>query len=141
MRLLRSLLLAWFSILILIACSHSQQAAVTISDAWSPVAPPGASVVAVYARIAVAADDVLLGVSTSVADMAELHSTSEEGGMMRMRPVARLEIHGGNTVQLQPRGMHLMLTGMHQALSAGDAIPLTFKFEQAGDIAVTAQVR
>jgi periplasmic copper chaperone A len=129
------------TILTLAACSRISGPGIEIRDAWSPAAPPGASVVAVYAQIVCNRSDTLLRVSTSVASETQMHVTSEDKGMMRMRPVPRLELKAGETVRFEPGGMHLMLTGLQQPLPPGTSIPMTFHFANAGDIAVTATVQ
>ena len=123
------------------ACAKTSGPAVEVSQAWSPLAPPGATVIAVYADIAAHRSDTLLSVSTPLAGSAQLHSSVEEAGMMKMRPVTRLEVRQGETVHLAPGGMHLMLMDIRQPLAAGAQLPLTFHFENAGDVPVTAQVR
>ena len=62
-------------------------------------------------------------------------------GMMGMRPIARLEIPAGGTVELMPGGYHIMLIDLNQELKVGDKIEVTLKFEKAGDVKVTAEVR
>ena len=66
---------------------------------------------------------------------------STSGEMMGMQPVARLEIPAGGTVQLAPGGYHIMLIGLTKDLNVGDTVQVTLKFEKAGDVTVTAQVR
>lgn len=66
---------------------------------------------------------------------------SPSGEMMRMEPIARLEIPAGGTVQLAPGGYHIMLIGLTKDLNVGDTVQVTLKFENAGDVTVTAQVR
>jgi len=137
----RSLLAAALALLALHGCGQPQTASVTVRDAWSPAAPPGATVVAIYGELVANQDDVLLRIATPMADTAELHATSEENGMMKMRPVTRLELKADTPVQLAPRGMHIMLVGMHESIAAGGQIPVTFEFARAGTVASSARVK
>lgn len=137
----RSLLVTAFALLALCACGQTQTPSVAVRDAWSPAAPPGATVVAIYGELLASRDDALLRITTPVADAAELHATSEENGMMKMRPVTRLELKAGVPVQLAPGGMHIMLVGMHESIAAGARIPVTFEFEQAGAVSGSALVK
>ena len=73
-------------VLMLAACSRVPSSGITVEDAWSPAAPPGAGALAVYAQIVPAQDDTLLRVSSSAAANAELHATLEQDGVMQMRP-------------------------------------------------------
>jgi periplasmic copper chaperone A len=100
--------------------------------------PPGASVVAVYAEISAHQPDTLLGVSTPVAETADMHTTLEQGGMMHMEPLAELPMTAGQTVRFEPGGRHIMLSGLRQILPVGTQFPLTLHFTVAG--AVTIQV-
>lgn len=137
----RSLLMAALALIALHGCGQTHSPPVTVRDAWSPAAPPGAAVVAVYGELIARRDDVLIRITTPMADTVELHATSEENGMMKMRPVTRLELKAGIPVQLAPGGMHLMVMGVRESIAAGGEIPLTFEFEQAGTVTIDAQVK
>jgi hypothetical protein len=69
-----------------------------------------------------------------------------EGGVMRMRPVARIELPAGKAVRLAPGGLHIMLVDLRQPLKPGDRVPLTLTV-QGADLAsrsvltVEAEVR
>ena len=108
---------------------------------WSPAAPPGASTIAVYFEARARAADALIGVSTPLADQADVHATTEVDGMMQMRPVARVDLPARKTIKLAPGGMHVMLTGVHQPLAAGAQFPLHLKFANAGEVDVTVIVK
>ena len=127
------------AMLALAACSP-QQSGIEVKDAWSPAAPPGAGAIAVYAQLVIHDDDTLLRVSSSQASMAEVHATFEEGGMMRMRPVDKLDVKQGEAVSFKPGGMHLMLMGVNESPPAGAAVDVTFHFAKAGDVVASAQV-
>ena len=129
-----------FTMLALAACSRSSQSGIEIRDAWSPAAPPGAAAIAVYAQIVAHQDDTLLKVSSTKAAMAEVHSTVEEGGMMQMRPVAKLDMERGASVSLQPGGLHLMLMGVKEPLSPGATFDVSFHFANAGEVTTTVKV-
>ena len=138
MRFARRILI--LSALMLAAC-NSPEISVEVRDAWSPPAPPGATVIAVYATLVAHQNDTLLSVSSPTAREAQLHATTEENGMMKMRPVAQLALKAGETVRFEPGGMHLMLMDPNTAPSPHPPISLTFHFEHAGDIEVRAEVK
>ncbi len=129
------------AVMLLAACSKTTQAPIAVSDAWSPLTPPGATVAAVYAEIAARQADTLLSASSTVAETTQLHSILEENGMMQMRPVPQLALHAGETVRFEPGGLHLMLTGLRQPLPAQSQFALVLHFAKAGDVTVTVQVR
>ena len=61
--------------------------------------------------------------------------------MMGMRKIDSLEIPAGGTVELKPGGYHIMLIDLNRELVAGEKVDITLKFEKAGDVKVTAEVR
>ena len=61
----------------------------------------------------------LVGVTTPVAGTAEVHEMKMEGDVMRMRPVPKVDLPAGRTVEFKPGGYHLMLMDLKQALKPG----------------------
>lgn len=85
--------------------------------------------------------DRLVGGSTAVADVVEIHEIVEAGGVMEMRPLGEgLEIGADSTVTLEPGGYHVMLIGLTQDLTAGESYELTLVFEHAGEVVVTVAI-
>ena len=113
-----------------------------IEQAWARETPPGATVGAAYLRIVNhGAADVLLGVSTPVAKQGELHSSSVENGIMRMRPVPELAVPAHQTVVFRPGTLHIMLIDLARPLKSGERIRLTLTFRDAGTVGVDVPVR
>jgi len=129
--------LSGFLVLALVAagCAITTGAAraqpVTVKDAWVRAPAPGQKVAGAYMEIASRASMVLTGVASPVATTVELHDTSMEAGVMRMRPVARIALPAGQTVKLAPGGLHVMLMDLRQALKPGDRVPLTLTVQRA----------
>ncbi len=112
-----------------------------VMSAWVklPVVPgrPGAA----YAMImGGAADDALVAVEGPAGTRAEMHSTTNANGIMKMAPLKRLPVPAGGHVMLEPGGAHVMLFGLKDVKPGGTA-PLTFVFEKAGRVPVTAELR
>lgn len=80
--------------------------------------------------------DRLLSASTPVARVVELHTHIREGDVMRMRPVQDIPVPPGQTVSLRPGGLHVMLIGLTEPLRQGGEVPLTLRFERAGEVQV-----
>lgn len=88
-----------------------------------------------------AEDDRLLGAGSSAAAGVELHRTVIEDGIARMRPAPDgLALPAGAVVELAPGGHHFMLMGLAAPLAAGTRVPLTLRFERAGEVAVELAV-
>lgn len=82
----------------------------------------------------------LTGVATERAKVAEIHQSSEEGGVMKMRMVESLPIAPGETIEFAPGGYHVMLIGLTEPLKEGDVFPITLTFDKAGSVPVIVTV-
>jgi|GEM_PF-577869 len=106
-------------------------AQVTITGAWVRPARAGENS-AIYFTIANPgpADVELVRVETGVAHVAEIHETVMEVHMvqgrltqeMRMEHVHGLHVPAGETVQLRPGGLHVMLINLKQDLEEGQTV-------------------
>jgi copper(I)-binding protein len=114
---------------------------VKIEDPWTRATAPGAKVGAGYMKITSTAPDRLVGASTPAAGRVELHVTSKEGEVMRMREVKAYDIPAKGGFELKPGGAHLMLVDLKAPLKQGTKVPVTLRFEKAGEVKVELQVR
>jgi periplasmic copper chaperone A len=111
-----------------------------IKDPWARATIGRAANGAAYLTIMSPTSDRLTGVSSPIAKKAELHTMSMGGGVMKMRPLAAMDIPAGQTVTFSPGGMHIMLLGLAQPLHEGQSFPLTLSFEHAGSRQVTVVI-
>lgn len=86
-------------------------------------------------------DDRLLSASSPVAGTTELHTHIKDGEVVRMRQVEAIDVPAGETVALEPGGLHVMLMGLKNPLDQDTMFPLTLEFEQAGTITVDVVVQ
>lgn len=125
----------------------SASGAIAIAEPWARAAPrgspdsPGTSAVYLEIRNTSAADDTLLGASSAAADAVEVHRTTLDNGVMRMQPAGRVVVPAKGAVKLEPGGLHIMLIGLRQDLTAGGEVVVTLQFERAGEVEVRAPVR
>jgi periplasmic copper chaperone A len=120
-----------------------KQGGLTISHPWARPTAEGVSLGAAYFSIANsgAEADTLVSAASPASEKTELHETSEENGVMKMRAVAGgIEIKPGATQELKPGGYHVMLIGLTKRLQEGEMVPLTLTFAKAGAIGVEAKV-
>lgn len=115
-----------------VAAGEARAQPVTVRDAWVRAPAPGQKVAGAYMELVARTPQALTGVASAAAARAELHSMSMEGGIMRMRPVARIELPAGKAVKLAPGGLHIMLVDLRQPLKPGEKVPLTLTVERAG---------
>ena len=119
-------------ILLLAGAASAQTGALELTSAWARATPGRAETGAAYLTIETATPDRLTGMSTPVAGKAELHEMTMQGGVMKMRSLATIDLPAGQAVVLKPGATHIMLVGLKQPLRVGDSFPLTLDFEKAG---------
>lgn len=124
---------------------QAQAGEVQITAAWARATAPGQDSAAVSMRIISRKDASIVAVSSPAADSAEIHSMTEEDGMMKMRALDTLALKAKQEVALGDDGNHLMLIGLKKQLNAGDSVALTvtvqFADKHKEKIAVRAEVR
>lgn len=126
---------------LLAACGQSQpRGADLVGPPWANATPVGAEVAAVYLKLTAAEADTLMSVATPIADRIEMHSSSEENGMMKMRPMQWVPLEAGKVFSFEPGGAHLMLIGLRQPLVAGMQFPITLQFDRSGTLSTQVQV-
>src|SRR5205807_9886971 len=124
--------LALFTALLLVAgAAAAQTGSVEVKDAWARATPGKADIGAVYLTLEAPVADRLTGLSTPVASTAQVHTMTMENGVMKMRPLAGLDLPAGRPVTLDPGAMHIMLLGLTGPLRPGQSFPLTLQFEKA----------
>lgn len=115
---------------------------VGVHDAYVRLAPPNAPATAAFMVIRNNGDKELkvLKAATPAARLTELHNHINDGGVMRMRPVAAIEIKPGEEVALKPGGLHVMMIDLPAALKEGEVVPITLGFDDGSSKVVEAKV-
>jgi len=116
---------------------------IEVRHPWTRATPPGAEIAAGYLEIRNMGrePDRMIGASTPVAERVEFHTTTREQGIMKMREVTSVEAPARKRQVLRPNGTHLMLVGLRKPFVKGQRIPLTLRFERAGDVHVELEVQ
>lgn len=127
-------------LLLLPATAFADTIAIKVDQVWSRAAMAGHEGVVYLTITNSGPTDTLIGVSTPVAAIADLHRTINDNGVMKMRSVPTLQIEAGKSVTLAPSGYHVMLINLKQTLKQGDSFPVTLTFAKAGTITTTAVV-
>ncbi len=116
-------------------------AQVSVETPWSRATPPGAKIGVGFLRLKNAgAAERVVGAASPAAGRVEMHVTTREGNVMKMRHVDSFEIPAGGTFELKPGGAHLMLMDLRQPLKQGETVPLTLKLEKGGELNVELKV-
>lgn len=128
--------------LLLATPARAQGGGIEVGQPWTREASAGANGVGYMTlRNRGTQPDRLVSASSAAARAVELHAHIREGDVMRMRPVTDIPIPAGGAVTLQPSGLHLMLIGLAEPLRRGTEIPVTLRFERAGEVRVALPVQ
>lgn len=121
---------------------HTHGDDLTVSGAWMPE-PANPEVGALYLEIDNAAedDDALTGVTTSVSDTAELHTTEgDDNGASHMEEVEEIPVPAGESVELTSGGHHVMVLDIPEPLTEGDEFTATLTFDGGTELDLTVPV-
>jgi hypothetical protein len=110
------LLVRLLSAVLVSMISWSVSAELVVGDGYVREPIPGRSMSAAFMSISNSGKDdiVLTSVSLEGAGSVEIHTHSHQDGVMRMRQLHELTIKAGETVVLEPGGMHLMIFAIKQ---------------------------
>jgi periplasmic copper chaperone A len=141
MQLIHRQLAALAAAVFLAAPVLAQTAPVKISGAWARPTAAGQAGGGGFLTITGGSQpDRLLSGSAPISKSVELHRMDMDGNIMRMRQVDYIDIPANKTVELKPGGLHVMFIGLTQTMKNGAAIPLTLRFEKAGEVKVDMKV-
>ncbi|HEY0291477.1 MAG TPA: copper chaperone PCu(A)C [Hansschlegelia sp.] len=122
------------------ASAHEYKAGdLLIGHPWSRATVPGAKIGGGYFTVTNhgSTPDRLLSVSAPFADKAEMHETTLDDGVAKMRSIeGGLEIKPGETLEFAPGGRHVMFVGLKQPLRQGERVKGALTFEKAGAVDV-----
>jgi periplasmic copper chaperone A len=141
---MRSLIIVPIAALSLAACEPADRplldadARLEVGDGWvRPVAGADTGQVnsAAYFTIRNHSREplVLIGARSEAAARVEVHETTLDDGVARMRPIDRVEVPAREEVVFEPRGIHLMLLDLRRDLYAGDSLSITLRFDDGSE--------
>ena len=115
---------------------------VTVDEPYVRLAPPNAPATGAFMVIKNAGDkDVKVVKADNPASKAtELHTHLNENGVMKMRPVAAIDVKSKGEAVLKPGGLHVMLIDLKAPMKEGDVVPITLTFDDGSSKKVDAKV-
>lgn len=123
---------------------HAASGNLVITQPWSRATPNGAKVAGGYLTIENrgSAPDRLLSASTDLAKKLEIHEMALSDGVMTMRPVeGGLTVGPGQAIKFAPGGYHLMFLELKAPFRQGEQVPVSLKFEHAGEVKALFEVQ
>jgi len=105
---------------------------VTVTDAWARATVQGQKATGAFMKITAKENTKLVGVSSPVAGVAEIHEMTMNKDVMRMSALTQgLDLPAGQAVELKPGGYHLMLMDLNAPLAKDTTVPVTLTFQDA----------
>lgn len=117
-------------------------AQLSITDGTVRLLPPGVPNTSAYFNIHNQGDKqrVIVGASSELVKKVELHTHTMQGDMMMMRQVNRVDIPARETVKFESGGLHLMMFGLKQPLTAGQKVKIDLQMQDGETLTLEAQV-
>ena len=121
----------------------TEEAGVSVRDAWAREAPPGAAVMAGYMVLQnnTSRSQVLVAARSSGFENVMIHRTIVKDGLAGMVHASQIELAPNASLIFAPGGYHLMLMNPKRALRAGDRVDITLEFRGGLVLPVAYEVR
>jgi copper(I)-binding protein len=115
---------------------------IQVTNAWVRPTRPGVTTSVLYLTLTNDGPqaDTLLAVATPAASEATLHESAAANGVVTMRPLPQLELPPKSSIPFEPKGKHVMLTGVSKKLAVGDHVPVALTFKAHLPVTVEAVV-
>jgi len=133
--------LALAGVILLSACGTATTGDIEVHSAWvRPMAKGENAAVYLTLHNHTAEGDELVGASSNVADVVEIHKSKMEGDVMQMSMISSLPIAADEEIIFTPGVLHLMLVNIKQELVLGEHIGVILHFKNHEDIVVEVHV-
>ena len=108
----------------------SEEAGVSVRDAWVRESPPGVAMMAGYMALRnnTSRPQVLVAASSSGFATVMIHRTIVKDGMAGMVHAPQIELTPNASLLFAPGGYHLMLMNPKRTLRAGDRVVINLEF-------------
>jgi len=121
----------------------TEEAGVSVRDAWVRETPPGVHMMAGYMVLQnnTSRSQVLVAASSSGFETVMIHRTIVKDGLAGMVHASQIELAPSARLILAPGGYHLMLMNPKRTLRAGDAVVINLEFRGGLVLPVAYEVR
>ena len=121
----------------------SEEAGVSVRDAWVRESPPGVAIMAGYMALRnnTSRSQVLVAARSPDFETVMIHRTIVKGGMASMEHATQIEIAPNASLLFAPGGYHLMLLNPKRTLRAGNRVDINLEFRGGLVLPVAFEVR
>jgi copper(I)-binding protein len=115
---------------------------VTVTDAWARATVTGQKATGAFMTITAKDNAKLVGVSSPVAGVAEIHEMKMDKDVMKMSALPNgLDLPAGKAVALKPGGFHVMLMDLKAPLAKDTTVPVTLMFQDTKGVKSTVELK
>ena len=115
---------------------------VTVTDAWARATVQGQKATGAFMKITAKDSAKLVGVSSPVAAVVEIHEMKMDKDVMKMAALPNgLDLPAGKAVELKPGSYHVMLMDLKAPLVKDSTIPLTLTVQDAKGVKSTVELK
>ena len=121
----------------------SEEAGVSVRDAWVRESPPGVAMMAGYMELRnnTSRPQTLVAASSSGFEGVMIHRTVVKDGMASMVHASQVKLKPNASLIFAPGGHHLMLMNPKRTLRAGDPVVIDLEFRGGLVLPVAFKVR
>lgn len=116
------------------ASAHMPKKGIEVSNGFIRPPLPGRDIAAGFFSITNhGADDRLVSAISPISDSVEIHTHTNENGVMKMRQIDGVDLASGETVEFKPGSFHLMMYGATIKDGTED-VAVTLTYEKADPV-------
>ena len=117
--------------------------AITIINPQIRAMPPGQKVTAMYLQLknSSSTNHDLVKVESDISNMIELHTHTNNDGVMQMGEVESIPVPANGMAEAKPGSYHVMIMGLKQDLKLGDKFDFNLIFKDGSNKSITAEVK
>jgi len=120
------------------ACAQN----VTVTNAWARATVQGQKATGAFMTLTAKDNAKLVGVSSPVAGVAEIHEMKVEKDVMKMTALPNgLDLPAGKAVELKPGSYHVMLMDLKTPLAKDTTVPVTLIFQDAKGVKSNVELK
>jgi periplasmic copper chaperone A len=86
-------------------------------------------------------DVSLVKASSTISEAVELHEMIMDGGEMKMRPVDKMVVKAGSSLELKPGGLHIMFIGLKEPLQLDEKKTVQLFFDNGQEFTLEVPIQ
>lgn len=126
--------------------SESTQMATDVITIINPrirAMPPGQKVTAMYMQLknSSANNHELVKAESVISNMIELHTHTNNNGVMQMGQVESIPLAANSTAEAKPGSYHVMIMGLKEDLKLGQKVDFNLTFKDGSSMPISVEVK